>query len=70
MKEISPLVCNLTSEYAIKNVQGNDEGLVFYGTYQLLVSAYDVDVNILGKNVYTINKNTNCVGDCKEICLV
>jgi hypothetical protein len=37
-------------------VQGNQEVLKLYGTYQPLV--YADDVNILGRSIYSIKKNT------------
>ena len=47
---------NFALEYAIRRVRVNLDGLKLNGTHQLLV--YVDDVNILGKGVHTINKNT------------
>ena len=43
-------------EYAIRRFQVNQDALKLNGTHQLLV--YADDVNILGRSVHTINKNT------------
>ena len=63
---LSPLLFNFALEYAIRRVQGNQDGLKLNGTHQLLV--YVDDVNKLGRSVHTIQKNTKTlVGHCKEI---
>ena len=49
-------ILNFSLEFAIESVQINQKDLKLNGTHQLLV--YVNDVNILGENVYTINKNT------------
>jgi hypothetical protein len=44
-------------EYAIRKVEDNQVGLKLNGRHQLL--AYADDVNPLGDNIDTINKNKN-----------
>ena len=50
------LIFNFASEYAIRRVQVNQDGLKLNGAHQLLV--YDDDVNMLAGSIYTIKKNT------------
>jgi hypothetical protein len=51
----SPPLFNVALGYAIKKVQENQMGLTLNGTHQFL--AYADDVNLLGDNIDTINRN-------------
>jgi hypothetical protein len=63
---LSPLPINFALEYAIRKFQENQAGLKLNGTHQRL--AYADDVNLLGDNIDTINKNTQTLIDAnKEI---
>ena len=56
---LSPLPFNFALKYAIRRVQVHQNGLKLNGTHQLLV--YADDVNILGRSVHTVKKNTEAL---------
>jgi sorting nexin-29 len=60
----SPLPFNFALEYAIRRVQGNQEGLIPKGTHQVL--AYTNVVNMSGESIYTIQKNTKDLLDASK----
>ena len=53
---LSPLLFNFALEYTILKFQVNQDGLKLNGRHQLLV--HDNDVNIKGRRVYIVKKNT------------
>jgi hypothetical protein len=58
---LSPLLLNFALECAISRVQENQEWLKLNGNDELLV--YANYVNIVGKTIDTIQKNTNALLD-------
>jgi hypothetical protein len=56
-----PLIFNFASEYAIRKVHENQAELKLNGTYKLLI--YADDVNLLGDNTDTKQKNTETLTD-------
>jgi len=56
---LSSLLLNFVLEYAVNGVHVNLDGLKLNGTYQFLF--YADDVNILGRSVDTIKKNTEAL---------
>jgi hypothetical protein len=61
---LSPLLFNFALEYTIRKVQEIQVGLQLNGTHQLL--AYADDVNLLGDNIDTIQKNTETSIDASK----
>jgi hypothetical protein len=55
---------NFALEYSIRKVKENQAGLKLNGTHQLL--AYADDVDLLGDNIDTINKNTQTLIDASK----
>jgi hypothetical protein len=53
------LLFNFALEYAIRRIQVNQDGLKLNGTHQLLF--YADDGNILGRSIYTKQKNAEPV---------
>jgi hypothetical protein len=61
---LSPPLLNFSLEYVIGKVQENRVGLKLNGAHQLL--AYAGDVNLLGDNLDTTNKNTETLLDASK----
>jgi hypothetical protein len=61
---LSPLLFNFALEYTIRRVQENQEGLILNVTRQLL--AYADDVNTVGENIDTIQKNIRALLDTNK----
>jgi hypothetical protein len=61
---LSPLLFNFALEYASRKDQKHQVGLKLNGTYQLL--AYADNVNLLGDDKDTINKNTETLIDASK----
>jgi hypothetical protein len=66
-QKILPLLFNFALEHAIRKVQENQVGLKLNGTHQLLVdNDDDDDVNLLGDNIDTVEKNTETLIDASK----
>jgi hypothetical protein len=51
-------------DYDVRKVLENQVGLKLNGTHQLLVCSDNV--NLLGDNIYTMNKNTETLSDASK----
>jgi hypothetical protein len=58
-----PLLFNFASEY-IRKIYKNQMGLKLNGTHQLM--DYTDDVNVVGNNIETINRNTEPLIDASK----
>jgi hypothetical protein len=56
---LMPLLFNFALDCTIRRVQENQDGLKLNGIHQILVYAYDV--NMLGRSVHAIEKNTEAL---------
>jgi hypothetical protein len=61
---LSPLLFNFALEYVIMKIKENQVGLKLNGTHQIL--AYVDDLNLLGDNIDTINKNKETLIDASK----
>jgi hypothetical protein len=62
---LKPLLFNFALDYASKKVQENQVGLKLNGTHELL--AYADDVNLLGDDIDTRNRNTETLIDASKV---
>jgi hypothetical protein len=62
--DLIALLSNFDLEYAIRKIQENQVGLKLNGTHQLL--AYADDVNLLGDDIDTINRNKESLMDASK----
>ena len=61
-----PLLFNFALEYAIRKVQETNLGLYMNGTHQVI--AYADDVNLIGDDIRTIERNADVLlNACKDI---
>jgi hypothetical protein len=61
---LSPSLFIFAFEYAIRSNQGNQEGLKLIRAHQLL--AYANNINLIGENIDTIQKNTEALLDASK----